>query len=95
MLLERALHLPRLLLYGVGLICLCVMMSMLGSTMSLWTMHFALDQADNLVLEGFSLPTTPPDIKPAMPVSSSLDTSSRVKRDVDDRGLLRPPNVIA
>ncbi|HKY71278.1 MAG TPA: hypothetical protein VJL88_05115 [Nitrospira sp.] len=95
MLLERGRHLPRLLLYGIGVICLCVMMYMLGTTMSLWTMQFALDQADNMVLEGFSLPTTLPDMNPAMPVSSSPDTSSPVKRDVNDRSLLRPPNRIA
>ena len=57
MLLERGPCLPRLIFYGIGVICLCVMMYMLGSTMTLWTLQFALDQTDNPVLEGFSLPT--------------------------------------
>jgi len=48
--LERRPCLQRLVLYGVGLICLCVVMYMLGSTMTLWTMQFALDQTDNVVL---------------------------------------------
>jgi hypothetical protein len=93
--LARGLQLPRLLLYGIGVICLCVMMYMLGSTMSLWTMQFALDQADNMVLEGFSLPTTLPDMNPAMPVSSSPGTSPTIKTDVNERSLLRPPNTTA
>lgn len=93
--LEGESHLPRLVLYGVGLLCLCVVMYMLGSTMSLWTMQFALDQADNVVLEGFSLPTTLPDMHPAMPASSSLNTSPAAKTDVNERSLLRPPNTIA
>jgi len=93
--LARELQPPWLLLCGIGFICLCVMMCMLGSTMSLWTMEFALDQADNMVLEGFSLPTTLPDMKPAMPVSSLPDTSSTIKTDVNERSLLRPPNTTA
>jgi len=74
MLLERRPSLQRLVLYGVGLICLCVVMYMLGSTMTLWTMQFALDQTDNVVLEGFSLPTTVSDVIPAMLVRLSSET---------------------
>ena len=41
MLCER-LAVPRFVFYGIGLICLCVVMYMLGTTMTLWTMQFAL-----------------------------------------------------
>ena len=44
---------------GIALICLCVVMYVLGSTMTLWTMQFAFDQTDNPVLEAFALPTMP------------------------------------
>jgi len=92
MLLERRPSLQRLVLYGVGLICLCVVMYMLGSTMTLWTMQFALDQTDNVVLEGFSLPTTVSDVIPAMLVRLSSEPSPGAKREVNEDGLLRPPN---
>jgi len=92
MLLERRPCLQRLVLYGIGLICLCVVMYMLGSTMTLWTMQFALDQTDTVVLEGFSLPTTVSDVIPAMLVRLSSEPSPGAKREVNEDGLLRPPN---
>ena len=52
MLLERGPSFQRLVLYAIGLICLCVVMYVLGSPMTLWTMQFALDQTDTVVLEG-------------------------------------------
>jgi hypothetical protein len=95
MLLERAPCIRRPLCYGIALICLGVVMFMLGSTMTLWTMQFAFDQTDNSVLEGFSLPTALSNIVPAMPVTPSRETPPSVKRDVNEHGLLRPPNTIA
>ena len=95
MLLERGPCLPRLIFYGIGVICLCVMMYMLGSTMTLWTLQFALDQTDNPVLEGFSLPTALSDATPSMPVTPSRDTPTGVRRDVNEHLLLRPPNMTA
>ena len=95
MLLERVPCLRRLLYYGIGLICLCVIMFMLGSTMTLWTMQFALDQTDNPVLEGFSVPPALPNVTPAMSVSPSRETPPGAKRELNEHGLLRPPNPTA
>lgn len=95
MLLEQGSRLRRLLYYSIGLICLCVIMFMLGSTMTLWTMQFALDQTDNSILEGFSVPTAFFVATPAMPVTPSRETSARAKRDFNEHGLLRPPNTTA
>jgi hypothetical protein len=95
MLLERSPWLRRSILYGIGLVCLCVVMYMLGSAMTLWTLQFALDKTDNPVLEGFSLPTSLSDATPAMPVTPSSDARPRVKKDINEHSLLRPPNVTA
>ena len=95
MLLERGPGLRQLLCYGIALVCLCVVMFMLGSTMTLWTMHFALDQTDNSVLEGFSVPTAVSNLTPAMPVTPSCEAPLRTKREVNEHGLLRPPNIPA
>ena len=92
MLFARGPSLQRLVLYGIGLICLCVLMYMLGSPMTLWTMQFPLDQTDTVFLEGFSLPTTVSDVIPAMVVSPSSETSPGAKREVNEDALLRPPN---
>ena len=92
--LERGSSFQRLVLYVIGLICLCVVMYMLGSPMTLWTMQFALDQTDTVVLEGFSLPTTVSDAIPAMVGSPSHETPPGAKREVNEDGLLRPPNAI-
>ena len=91
---EQGALLPRLLFCGICLICLCVMMFMLGSTMTLWTMQFALEHTDNPVLEGFSLPAVLSDLTPAMPATPCPETPSGGTADVNDRCLLRPPNQI-
>lgn len=95
MLRERGRLLPRLIFYGIGLICLCVVMYMLGSTMTLWTMHFVQDQTDNVVLEGLSLPSTVSNVIPAMPVTASRETWPSHRKDVTEHNLLRPPNTTA
>ncbi len=92
---ERGASLPRLVFCGICLICLCLIMFMLGNTMTLWTMQFALDQTDNPVLEGFSLPTSVSDVVPAMPVTPSRETFTGVKTHVNEHSLLRPPNPVA
>jgi hypothetical protein len=92
--LERGPSYQRLVLYAIGLICFCVVMYMLGSPMTLWTMQFALDQTDTVILEGFSLPTTVSDAIPAMVGSPSIEASPGTKREVNEDGLLRPPNTI-
>jgi hypothetical protein len=92
MLRERGRYLSRLILYCIGVVCFCVAMNMLGSTMTLWTMQFALDQTDNVVLEGFSLPAAVSDVVPAMPVTPSREASAGVKKDLNEHNLFRPPN---
>lgn len=92
MLRERGPYLPRLVFYTIGLICLCIVMYMLGSTMTLWTMQFAQDGTDNVVLEGLSLPSTVSDVVPVMPVTASRETRPGHKKDLNEHNLLRPPN---
>ena len=95
MLSGRAKGVSLVVIYGIGVICLCVVMYMLGSTMTLWTLQFAFDPTDDSVLEGFSLPTVVADIVPAMPVTSSGERSARAKTEVNEHSLLRPPNQTA
>jgi len=95
MLRERGPNLPRLVLYGIGLTCLCVLMFMLGSTMTLWTMQFALDQTDNSMLDGFSLPAMVSDVIPAMPVTPFREQWTGATLNVAEDSLLRPPNQTA
>ena len=92
MLLERESLVPRMMLYGIGVICLCIVMYMLGSTMTLWTLEFPFDQTDSPLLEGVSLPTTVSDLTPAMPVASAPEPVASVTSQLNEHGLLRPPN---
>jgi hypothetical protein len=91
MLLEGAPRVSRILCYGIGLVCLCVVMYMLGSTMTLWTMEFALDQTDSPLLEGFSLPTIFSGVIPAVPVRLGRESSAVPLRQLSGNALLRPP----
>lgn len=91
MLLERRSRFGRIMWCGIGLVCLCLVMYVLGSTMTLWAMEFPLDQADSPLLEGFSLPTTLSDLVPLLLASSTGESSTTVLRPVSEHGLLRPP----
>ncbi len=91
MLLERGSGLRRIMCYGIGLVCLCLVMYMLGSTMTLWTVEFPLDQTDSLLLEGFSLPTTLSDLIPTPSITSTGENSPPALRQLSEHGLLRPP----
>jgi hypothetical protein len=95
MLSGRAKGVSLILSYAIGVICLCVVMYMLGSTMTLWTLQFAFDETDNPVLEGFSLPTIVADLVPAVLVASSGERSPRAKGALNEHSLLRPPNQTA
>ena len=95
MLLVRGSNVPPLIRYSIGIVCLCVVMYMLGSMMTLWTMEFGVDQTDSPLLEGFSVPTTSVNLKPAMPVSSIGEIPSRLKTRLSEHHLLRPPNPAA
>jgi len=95
MLSGRGARLSRLLSYVIGVLCLCVIMYVLGSTMTLWSLAFALDQTDNPVLEGFSLPAMVSDLNPAMPAMPSDETCAAARSDLNEHGLLRPPNQTA
>jgi hypothetical protein len=92
MLREGRPRVSRLVCLSIGLLCLCLVMYMLGSTMTLWTMEFSLDKPDNPLLEGLSLPTIVSEMTPAMPVASALEPSPRPTGKVDEHSLLRPPN---
>ena len=91
MLLERRSRFGGIVCYGIALVCLCVAMYTLGSTITLWTMEFPLDQTDSPLLEGFSLPTTLPDLVSLPPASPPDDHSPTARRQLTDHGLLRPP----
>lgn len=91
MLPKRGSNVHSVILYGIGVVCLCVVMYMLGSTMTLWTMEFELDPMDGPPLEGFSLPTTFPDPRPAMPAASTRDNPAHPKMRLNEQGLFRPP----
>ena len=95
MLSGRGTRISLIVFYGIALVCLCVVMFMLGSTMTLWTLQFAFDQTDNSVLEGFSLPTVVADILPVMPVTSSRERFAVAKGEPNAHSLLRPPNQTA
>jgi hypothetical protein len=95
MLRDHGARLSRLVFYGIGFICLCVLMYMLGSTMTLWTMQFAVDQTDNPQLEGYSLPTILSDATPALPVTPSREAPTAAGGALNEHDLLRPPNPTA
>jgi hypothetical protein len=95
MLRKRGSRVRRIMFYGIGVVCLCIVMYMLGSSMTLWTLEFPFDQTESPLLEGFSLPTILFDFNPAMLVTSTAEQSLSAKRHLDEHSLLRPPNTSA
>jgi hypothetical protein len=81
--------------YSVLFLCLCVFMQLLGATMTLWDLDIDLDPVNAPLLEGFSLPTSFPNIKPAGPAAFfyySIETARYLLRT---HHLFRPPNSLS
>jgi hypothetical protein len=91
MLRERLSGFRRIMCYGIGLVCLCLVMYVLGNTMTLWTMEFPLDQTDSPLLEGLSLPTILSDLIPRPSVTPAGENSLTALKQLSEHGLLRPP----
>ncbi|HEU4684649.1 MAG TPA: hypothetical protein VFS39_09145 [Nitrospira sp.] len=72
-------------------LCLCVLMQMLGTTMTLWDFQLQLEPVNGLLLEGLSLPAGVSDVT-SLVVTTVLDEDSpHVPRHLHDTRLLHPP----
>ena len=67
-----------MILYGMGVICLCVLMYALGTTMTLWNLEFQLDPVNGPLLEGFSIPATVSNPQPSPPTPLFAESSNRM-----------------
>ncbi len=76
----------------IGLICVCVVMQMLGTTMTLWDLTYQLDPVNATLLEGYSLPASLISFQPDTIVWSTADASHRLHPILREQSLLRPPN---
>ena len=74
-----------------GFICLCVLMQMLGTTMTLWDFDFQLDPVNAPMLEGFSLPAGASDLWPLVEIASLSYSVATTQAILQDRMFFRPP----
>ncbi len=73
-------------------LCLCVVMQMLGTTMTLWDFELQLDPPHAPLLEGLSLPTVLPDTTPSLIAAAVTLSSETLPHLLSAHSLLRPPN---
>lgn len=76
---------------ALAFICLCVVMQMLGTTMTLWDLEFSLDPVNASLLEGFSLPVDFTELPPLAMVASLFYTARELRALLQDRTFFRPP----
>jgi hypothetical protein len=55
-------HVHPAVFFVIGLLCLCVTMQILGVPVSFWDMNETEDLVESSLLEGFSLPSTAPEL---------------------------------
>ncbi|BFU96665.1 MAG: protein of unknown function [Nitrospira sp.] len=75
-----------------GFLCLCVLMQVLGTTLTLWACEFESDLSKSLLFEGFSLPVSHLELHPPAIIGLAVERLPKFRRTGDDRTLLRPPN---
>jgi hypothetical protein len=84
-----------LLVCAIGVICLCIVMYVLGTTMSLWDLSIQLNPINAPLLEGFSLPAASVSILPVTVAWSMADFLSRLHPILREQVPFRPPNRLA
>jgi hypothetical protein len=77
---------------AVLVICICILMQMLGTTMTLWNPEFDLDPVNAVLLEGFSLPASCLGIPPPEVNDFFSDLTLQRRYALPGHTLFRPPN---
>jgi len=91
MLLDRSSNVHPLLRCSIGVLCLCVMMYALGTTMTLWNLQIELDPVNAPLLEGLSLPAAFMDLNPTLSTASLNDAPPPLRLLLNEQTLFRPP----
>ena len=78
--------------WTVLILCLCILMQMLGTTMTLWDLEFQLDPVNAPLLEGYSLPTVLADASLLLNIAVLAISSETLQKLLRSHGLFRPPN---
>ncbi len=81
---------------GIGwtivILCFCIVMQMLGTTMTLWDFELQLDPDNAPLLEGFSLPALFAYAALSVIIAVLAISSESLRYCFWPHGLLRPPN---
>lgn len=80
----------------VGAVCfisLCVLMQMLGTTMTFWNLDLPLDSIDTQTWEGFSLPTSPSGLGPSPANKPYQYPAQSFRLFLREQTLFHPPNL--
>ena len=75
-----------------GFLCLCILMQVLGTTLTLWACEFESDPSNSLLFEGFSLPVSHLELYPPSIIGLAVERLPKGRQAGNDRTLLRPPN---
>ena len=73
------------------LLCVAVVMQMLGTPTSLWTLDFETDIVEASLLEGLSLPPSQVTLSPVLTKHHYLESSFRIQSVLLEEILFRPP----
>ena len=80
--------------WTILVLCICVVMQMLGTTMTLWNFDLQLDPVNAPLLEGFSLPAIVPDTEPSANAVLVAPSSERPPHLVSTHALFHPPIIL-
>ena len=74
-----------------GLLCLAIVMQMLGTPTSLWTLDFDADLVEASLLEGFSLLPSHMALSPILVTQEYIESSTPFLSVLLEHTLFRPP----
>jgi hypothetical protein len=89
---SRPAHVQLISILVYGLLCLAVVMQMLGTPTSLWTLDFDADLLEASLLEGFSLPPSQVVLSSVTISQLHLESTARNHFLLLDVTLFRPPS---
>ena len=80
-----------LMILSVAMLCLCVAMQVLGAPITLWAPQLSEDVLGASILEGVSIPPSPPMIHTSLVNTSLPDPGDTLRSSLLARNAFHPP----
>jgi hypothetical protein len=81
-----------LTILSVAMLCLCVAMQMLGAPITLWAPQLSVDVLGASILEGVSIPPSPPMVHTSLVNTALPDRGDTLRSSLLPQNAFHPPS---